>query len=177
MGSSAAVLIVLAALSHRHSPSSRLLPLLVPAIRAGPTAAAPSPEVVARILGGTTFGPPVRQTDLDTAWERFESLDGDCAVDLGPIVNGNVQKLLAGCCFSRRWQAAAFLNEMVDATAAEWRPPVVYMGDAEIAHIAVIMVRRRPIAAEAYLSDEGNDRWRATVVLAVGGRTVVPNVR
>jgi hypothetical protein len=175
MGSSAAVLIVLAALTRGDASASRLLPLLAAAIRAGPEAAAPSLSAVSRILGTTAFGPPVRQTDGDTAWERFESTDGRCAVDLGPIVNGNAQKLIAGCGFSRRAQAAAFLNEMVTATAAEWRPPVVFAVDVEIAHIAVILVHRRPIAAEAYLSEEGDDRWRATVVLAVGGRSVVQN--
>ncbi|MGZ4807901.1 MAG: hypothetical protein ACXV7D_01105 [Thermoanaerobaculia bacterium] len=174
MGTGAAVLLVLAALNRHDSPTARMLLILPAAIRAAPAAAAPSPEVVAHILGKTVFGAPVRQTDLDTEWLRFDSGDGACSVDLGPIVNGTVQKLVAGCAFSGRSKAAAYLNEMVTAMNAEWHPPVIYGVDAEIAHIAVILVHRRPVAAEAYLSEEGNDRWRATVVLAVGGRSVVP---
>jgi hypothetical protein len=171
----APVLVVLAALNHPDPPASRILPLLVAAVRAAPAAAAPSPATVARILGRTSFGPPVRQTDLDTEWLRFESSDNDCSVDLGPIVNGAVQKIMAGCAFNGRPQAAAFLNEMVTAMNAEWHPPVFYAEETEIAHIAVILVHRRPVGAEAYLSEEENDRWRATVVLTVGGRTVVPH--
>jgi len=174
MLAAAAFAFLLAAISTPLAASSRLLTLVAAAIRSAPQSVSPSPSSVRRMLGADLFAPPSRHTDSDVEWVLFQSVDGRCIAELGPVIDGRVFKLMTGCRFATRAEAIRFLHEMISATAADWRPPVVFRPDVEIAHIAVILVRRIPLSAEAYLNQEGDDTWRATIVLAIGGRTVVP---
>lgn len=167
-----AALVILLAATGPPLPSKRILPLLAAALRAAPRAASPSPFVVRRTLGADLFQTPKRTTDGDTEWLRFESSDGTCNVELGPIVGGKVLKLTASCRYATRDDAIEFLHDMVEATESDWQPPVFFATDGEMAHIAVI-VKPSPTTAEAYLQREEDGKWRAAVVIAVGGRSVL----
>lgn len=166
-----AVALILAATTSA-IPSARLLPLVAAAVRAFPDAAAPPPAAVRRFLG-REFKNPQRQTDRNAEWLSFKSGDGSCAVDLGPIVGGRVLKMVVSCEMAARTDAVRLLHEMVSATEADWRPPVFFLPEGEIAHIGVIVVRQTPVSAEAYLQRLNADEWRAALVFAVGGRSVV----
>jgi len=168
----AAYLSLLLIAATRPLPSPRILPLLTAAIRAVPQSMSPSPSAVRRLLGAQ-YADPKRTTDRDTEWLRFNSIDGTCEVELGPIVAGRVLKLTASCEFPARGLAIDFLHDMVTATQTDWQPPVFYTLEGEIAHIGVIM-KRMPVSAEAYLQRAQGERWRAAVVLAAGGRAVTP---
>ena len=154
-------------------PSPRLLPLIAAALRSGPQSVSPSPAAVQRILGRDLFAPPNRHSAADAEWLRYESKDGTCIVELGPIIKRKVAKFLAGCRFATRNDAIRFLHEMVIATGADWRPPMTYPPDSEIRHIAIVLLGRSPLSAEAHLYEERGGQWRAMIVLAVGGRSVV----
>ena len=152
-------------------PSARLLPLVSAAVRAFPDAASPTPSAVRRLLGRDFTGGE-RQQDRNTEWLSFKSRDAACIVELGPIVGGRVLKMIASCEMPTRIEAVRLLHEMVSAMGADWRPPVFFAQEGEIAHIGVIVVRKMPISAEAYLQQlEG--RWKCALVFAVGGRSVV----
>ena len=168
----AACLSLLLIAARNPAPFPRILSVITAAIRAAPQSVSPDPPAVRRMLGGD-FADPKRTADHDAEWIRFDSTDGACSVDLGPVVGGRVLKLIATCEFASRGMAIDFLHEMVLATKTDWQPPVFYSRDGEIAHIAVI-IKRLPVGAEAYLQRAEGDRWRAAVVLAAGGRAVTP---
>lgn len=153
-------------------PSPQILPVLTAAVRAGPQSASPSPTVVRRMLGAA-FADAKRIADRDAEWLRYDSTDGTCKVELGPIVDGRVLKLTASCLFHSRGVAIDFLHEMVNATKEDWQPPVFYTADGEMAYVGAIM-KKTPIGAEAYLQHQAGDAWRAAVVLSAGGRAVTP---
>ena len=152
-------------------PSARLLPLVSAAVRAFPDAASPAPSAVRRLLGAD-FGGAQRQQDRNTEWLSFPSRDGTCSVELGPIVGRRVLKMIASCEMPSRMDAIRLLHEMVSAMNADWRPPVFFAAEGEIAHIGVIVVRQMPVSAEAYLQ-QLDGRWKCALVFAVGGRSVV----
>lgn len=152
-------------------PSARLLPLVAAAVRAFPDAASPTPSAVRRLLGRDFTGAE-RQQDGNTEWLAFKSRDATCSVELGPIVGGRVLKMVASCEMPTRTDAIRLLHEMVSAMETDWRPPVFFAPEGEIAHIGVIVVRQMPVSAEAYLQ-RLDDRWRCALVFAVGGRSVV----
>ena len=166
-----AVALILAATTSA-IPSARLLPLVAAAVRAFPDAAGPTPSAVRRLLG-RDFKAPERQSDPNTEWFSFKSNDGTCVVELGPIVGGKVLKMVVQCELPTRIDAIRLLHEMVSAMDSDWRPPVFFAPEGEIAHTGVIVVRQTPVSAEAYLQRLEDARWRAALVLAVGGRSVV----
>ena len=130
-------------------------------------------SAVRRMLGTDAFAEPKRLADGDTEWLRFDSTNEACAVELGPIVDNRVLKLVASCRFATRNLAIEYLHQMVNATQEDWQPPVFWPPEGEMAHIGVIM-KRGPVTAEAYLQREEGERWRAAVVIAAGGRAVTP---
>jgi hypothetical protein len=152
--------------------SPRILPLITAAVRASPQSAAPPPATVRRMLGSDVFTAPKRHADADAEWLRFDATDNSCSVELGPIVDGRVLKLVASCRFAARDAAIQYLHQMVGATEQNWQPPVFWPLDGEMAHIGIIM-KRVPVTAEAYLQREENG-WRAALVIAAGGRSVTP---
>jgi hypothetical protein len=153
-------------------PHPQILSLLTAAIRAAPQSVSPEPSAARRILGAH-FADAKRTADQDTEWFRFNSMDGACSVELGPVVHRRVLKLTATCEFTSRGSAIDFLHEMVLATKSDWQPPVFYSREGEIAHIAAI-VKGTPVGAEAYLQRASGGMWKAAVVLAAGGRAVTP---
>ena len=169
-----AALAVLVAANGPPGPAARIIPVLSAAIKAAPQSASPSPSAVRRTLGSELYQQPKRSSDLDTEWIRFTSADESCSVELGPIVRGRVMKLTASCRYATRDTAIEFLHDMVRATESDWQPPVFFSLDGEIAHVAIIVKDQSPITAEAYLQHEEAGTWRAAVVIAVGGRSVVP---
>ena len=154
------------------APPSRILPLITAAVRSAPQTVA-SVSAVRRMLGTSAFATPKRLADADTEWLRFDATDDTCAVELGPIVDNRVLKLVASCRFSSRSLAIEYLHQMVNATQQDWQPPVFWPVEGEMAHIGVIM-KRGPVTAEAYLQREEGEKWRAAVVIAAGGRAVTP---
>ena len=164
-----AALLSLLLAAAQHVPSARILPVVTAAVRAAPQSTAPSLSTVQRMLGNA-FAGPKRIGDADAEWLRFESMDDTCAVELGPVVNMRVLKLVASCRFATRDLAIDYLHQMVTATHEDWQPPVFWPVEGEMAHIGVIM-KRVPVTAEAYLQKE-EAGWRAAVVIAAGGRAV-----
>jgi hypothetical protein len=169
---SAAYLSLLLIAARKPVPFPHILSLVTAAVRSAPQSVSPDAAAVRRILGAD-FADPKRTADQDAEWMRFDSIDGACSVEIGPIVERRVLKLMATCEFASRPAAIDFLHEMVAATKSDWQPPVFYSKDGEIAHIGVI-IKQLPVGAEAYLQRGAGDRWRAAVVLAAGGRAVTP---
>jgi hypothetical protein len=100
-------------------PHPSVLSLITAAIRSAPKSMSPDPSAVRRILGAR-FADPKRTADQDAEWIRFNSTDGACSVELGPIVDRRVLKLMVSCEFTSRGQAIDFLHEMVLATKSDW---------------------------------------------------------